>query len=135
MPFIKIFAMKTFVSTIIVASFCTIAQADVPLGLWKSPPDETGMVMHVRTKSCGTALCGRVERAKDRRGYDTPSSVVGRKMLLDLRLRPDGGYEGQVWKPARNQLVPVIMQVEGNKLHLRNCDDAGCREDIWTRLR
>ncbi|MGJ8617379.1 MAG: DUF2147 domain-containing protein [Sulfitobacter sp.] len=121
--------------TVLSVGAASLARADVPLGLWKSSPDATGLVVHVRTKPCGRALCGRIERAKDRRGYDTPSTAVGRKMLWDMTAQPDGSYAGKIWEPVKNRMLTARMQVEGNTMRLHNCDDAACQDVVWTRLR
>lgn len=111
------------------------AAADWPVGLWQSAPDRSGRVVHVRTKPCGPAICGRVERAKDRDGYDTPSRVVGRKMLLDMLKQQDGTYLGRIWEPERNKMLTARMEVRGNALHLHNCDGDTCRDAVWQRVR
>ncbi|MGC1497342.1 MAG: DUF2147 domain-containing protein [Sulfitobacter sp.] len=125
----------TFVLIAGMAAAASAARADVPLGLWKSNPDASGLVVHVRTKPCGPAVCGRIERAKDRRGYDTPSRAVGRKMLWDMTPQPDGSYQGKIWEPAANKMLVAKMQVQGNTMRLHNCDNAVCRDVVWTRLR
>ncbi len=130
--------MSRFTTFIIIAAMsvgASMARADIPLGLWQSSPDASGLVVHVRTKPCGSALCGRVERAKDRRGYDTPSTVVGRKVLWDMTQQPDGSYEGKIWEPAGNRMIPTKMQVNGNRMQLHNCENTVCRDVVWTRLR
>ena len=111
------------------------ALADWPVGLWQSTPDRSGLVVHVRTKPCGSAICGRVERAKDRFGYDTPSSVVGRRMLLDMQAQPDGSYLGRVWEPQGNRILTARMQVTGNVMRFEHCDGNSCRNVAWTRVR
>jgi len=75
-----IFFHKIAIAAVAVSFSVCVANAEVPPGLWKSALDASGMVVHTRTKSCGAALCGRVERVKDRRGYDTPSRSVGQVM-------------------------------------------------------
>jgi uncharacterized protein (DUF2147 family) len=127
--------LRTFMAGSLAVGMSGAASADVPLGLWKSTPDARGLVVHVRTKPCGKALCGRIERAKDRRGYDTPSNAVGRKVLLDMRAQPDGTYEGKIWDTRANRLLPSKMLVDGNTLTLRNCDGDQCKDVVWTRLR
>jgi uncharacterized protein (DUF2147 family) len=109
--------------------------ADVPLGLWEAVPDRRGVVVHVRTRTCGASLCGQIERAKDRRGYDTPSRAIGRRMLLDMKAQPDGSYQGQIWEPDRNRLLSARMKVEGNRMQLENCDGDACKTVTWRRLR
>lgn len=130
--------MSKFIPFVVLTVLCaaaSVARADVPLGLWQSNPDASGLVVHVRTKPCGHALCGRIERAKDQRGYDTPSTAVGRKMLWDMAPQPDGTYAGQIWEPAQNRMLIAKMQVQGNTMRLRNCDGAACQDVVWTRLR
>lgn len=109
--------------------------ADIPLGLWQSVPDRRGVVVHVRTKPCGGAICGQIERAKDLRGYDTPFTDLGRRMLLDMQIQPDGSYAGQIWQPHHGRLMTAQMRVQGNVMQLRNCDGDVCEEVVWKRLR
>lgn len=111
------------------------AAADQPLGLWQTTPDNTGMIAHVRTRACGSAYCGRVERAKDRRGYDTPSNAVGSKMLWDMIPQDDGSYLGQVWEPRVGRMQTTTVRVEGNQMLLQRCEGGECRNETWSRLR
>jgi uncharacterized protein (DUF2147 family) len=111
------------------------AMADVPLGLWETSPDRSGLVFHVRTKPCGGSLCGQIERAKNRHGYDTPSTTVGRRLLWDMRAQDDGSYQGQIWEPAANRMLMAKMRVNGNRMQFQNCDEALCEDIIWVRLR
>jgi len=109
--------------------------ADVVEGVWKSAPDINGLVVHVRAKPCGSALCGVVERAKDRRGYDKRSSAVGKRVFWDMIKQPDGSYAGTLLEPSAHQTEAATMLVQGNALHLQKCEDASCDVVIWTRLR
>jgi uncharacterized protein (DUF2147 family) len=111
------------------------AVADVPVGLWEAKPDRRGVVVHVRTKPCGSAICGRIERAKDRRGYDTPSTDLGRRMLLNMQAQSDGSYTGKVWEPVDNRMLTAKMRVRGNMMELNTCDGVACDDVVWTRLR
>lgn len=126
---------KSLIIIAFLSAFGGAAQAEVPIGLWKSGPDAYGKVVYVRTKPCGRALCGRVERAKDRNGYDTPSNVVGRKVLWDMVPQPDGSYQGKIWEASGDRMLGVRMQVQGNIMQLHNCDEASCQDVTWTRLR
>ncbi|KAJ01873.1 hypothetical protein PM02_17220 [Sulfitobacter mediterraneus] len=111
------------------------AQVEVPLGLWKSEPDRRGIVLNVRTKPCGRSMCGRVERVKDRRGYDTPSTMVGQKVLWDLKPQPDGSFLGKMVDNQGNWLSETRIEARSGKLHLRACGDDGCQDLVWKRLR
>lgn len=110
-------------------------QTEVPLGLWAAEPDAQGVVFHVRTKGCGRALCGRVERAKNRKGYDTPSNAVGQKVFLQMRPQPDGSFFGEYRSSKPQRYLKSRVQVFGSELRLRACDDAGCKVSVWTLLR
>ena len=125
----------SFIAIGILSAAASVARADAPLGLWESTPDASGLVVHVRTKACGRAVCGRVERAKDRRGYDTPSNAVGRQMIRDMIAQPDGSYQGTIWEPASNRMLVAKMHVRGNQLQVQNCDGDVCRDVVWNRLR
>lgn len=111
------------------------AQADVPIGLWQSPPDKRGIVLQVRTRTCGAGICGQVERVKDRRGYDAPSRDVGRAVLVNLVPEADGTYAGDVWEPARGALLEAKVKVKGNRMVLHKCNDTKCRDEVWRRVR
>jgi len=128
-------AKKSILITAILAAFCGPSSADVVEGVWKSPPDRNGLVVHVRAKPCGSALCGTVERAKDRRGYDTRSTAVGKRVFWDMVQQPDGSYVGTLLEPSASEKFRAEMRVEGNAMRLSKCGDATCKELIWTRLR
>lgn len=111
------------------------ARADVPIGLWQSPPDARGLVMHVRTRACGGGICGQIERVKNRQGYDAPSRSVGRRMLVNLKPEADGSFAGQVWEPSGNRMLRAKMQVQGNLMRFQNCNGDECRSEVWRRVR
>ncbi|MGC1505872.1 MAG: DUF2147 domain-containing protein [Sulfitobacter sp.] len=127
--------LKLLFSYLIFASLPVLSLADVPVGLWEAKPDRRGVVVHVRTKPCGGAICGRIERAKDRRGYDTPSTDLGRRMLLNMQAQSDGSYTGKVWEPVGNRMLTAKMRVRGNMMELNTCDGDACANVVWTRLR
>lgn len=108
---------------------------EVPRGLWETEADASGVIFHVRTRRCGRSLCGRVERAKNRRGYDTPSNAVGDKVLWELRPQPDGSFFGEYRGPQARQYLKSRVEVVGRELRLDACNDDGCRKSVWMRLR
>lgn len=109
--------------------------ADWPVGLWQSAPDRAGAFVHVRTKPCGPAICGKVERAKNRFGYDRPSTLVGRRMVLGMQPQPDGSYLGRLWEPEGNRMLTARMRVSGNEMRFENCEGSACETRVWTRVR
>lgn len=108
---------------------------EVPRGLWETQASASGVVFHVRTRRCGRSLCGRVERAKNRRGYDTPSNAVGAKVLWEMRPQPDGSFFGEYRGPQANRYLQSRVEVSGKQLRLNACDDAGCEALVWVRIR
>jgi uncharacterized protein (DUF2147 family) len=129
--------LTRFFSIAVLAMVCGwgTARADVPIGLWQSNPDARGIVFHVRTRSCGSAICGQVERVKDRRGYDTPSQVVGHRVLVDLMRDDDGTFTGLVWEPTSNRMLRARMTMTGNLMRFENCSEDTCRKATWRRVR
>ena len=106
-----------------------------PRGLWESPPDARGLVYHVRTKACGRALCGRIERVKDRRGVDAPSNAVSHRILDGLRPVAGGAFLGDLHWPGSDPVADVRVTPEGSALKVESCGDAGCAAARWKRLR
>jgi uncharacterized protein (DUF2147 family) len=123
-----------FYAAIFAASSTTVF-ADVVEGVWKTAPDVNGLVVHVRAKPCGPALCGTVERAKDRRGYDKRSTAVGKRVFWDMKPQPDGSYVGTLLEPSASKKHKAKMLVDGNAMRLQTCTGNACDEMIWTRLR
>ena len=132
-------ALITAVFASLVGSGQALAQAEgvveVPRGLWETQADKKGVIFHVRTKRCGRALCGRVLRAKDRRGYDTPSDAVGNKVLWSLVPQPDGSFLGEYRDSSANIYDRSRVTVVGRELRLNACDAQGCQQTIWYRIR
>lgn len=117
------------------AAFAQAEGSEIPRGLWETPPDANGVLFHVRTRRCGRALCGRVERAKNRRGFDTPSNAVGAKLLWEMRAQPDGSFFGEYRGPQARRYLSSRATVVGRELRLEVCNDEGCRDQIWMRIR
>ncbi|MEM6941787.1 MAG: hypothetical protein AAF943_13255 [Pseudomonadota bacterium] len=110
-------------------------RVEVPLGLWQTEPDSIGVVFWVRTRACGRSLCARVERAKNRRGFDAPSVSVGARVFWSMQPRPDGAFVGEYRDRAANSYLKSRVEVFGKELRLEACDDGGCRNEIWMRVR
>ena len=111
------------------------SQTERPLGLWETELDSSGIRFHVRTRGCGRALCGRVERVKNRRGYDAPSNAVGQKVIWSMRPQPDGSFFGEVRDTRGRPYTNSRVQPVGNTLRFELCNTDGCRDEVWTRLR
>jgi hypothetical protein len=107
-------------------------QTEVPRGLWQTEPDSLGVFRLVRTRRCGSALCARVERAKNRAGYDAPSNAVGQKAFWAMRPQPDGSFYGEYRDARARRFLQSRVEVFGRKLRLRACDQTTCSETIWT---
>ncbi|MEW9921361.1 hypothetical protein AB2B41_17255 [Marimonas sp. MJW-29] len=110
-------------------------QIEVPRGLWETEPDFAGVILHVRTRRCGNALCGRVERAKNRAGFDAPSNAVGDKVLWEMRAQPDGSFFGEYRGPRAHRYLQSRATVVGRELRLEVCDEEKCSAQVWQRIR
>lgn len=108
---------------------------EVPRGLWETELDSDGVLFHVRTRRCGRALCGRVERAKNRKGYDTPSNAVGDKVLWELKPQADGSFLGEYRGPHAEQYLDTQVTVSGREMRLRACNKTICKKLVWQRIR
>jgi uncharacterized protein (DUF2147 family) len=129
--------MKLLMSIAVAAVAVAVnhAHAETPVGLWQSPPDSSGIVLHVRTRPCGQGICGQVERVKNLRGYDAPSRAVGRVVLVDLVPSGDGSFSGQLREPYGDTAVQALMKVQGDVMQIHNCDGNTCRDVVWRRVR
>ena len=56
-------------------------------------------------------------------------------MFWDLQEQPDGTYVGKYWEPYRGRTLDTRIKVQGNDLQLETCDENGCENVIWTRLK
>lgn len=108
---------------------------EVPLGLWQTPPNQIGVSLWVRTRACGRSLCARVERAKNRRGFDAPSNAVGQQLMWTMRPLPDGAFYGEYRDTAANRYLESRVTVVGKELRLEACDDSGCKDIVWVRVK
>lgn len=109
--------------------------AEIPRGLWATEPDQLGVVLWVRTRSCGRNLCGRVERAKNRGGYDAPSNVVGQLSLVKLRPQADGSFYGEYVDRNAEQFKRSRVEVIGRTLRLEACTKEACTDKVWMRVK
>ncbi len=120
-------------------AFMSAAQAgtrgEVPRGLWQTEPDGNGLVLHVRTRSCGRDLCGRVERVKNRRGIDAPSNLVSQKVFWSMRPQPDGAFFGEYRDREARSFPGSRVEFTGRKLLLRTCEGQTCTVSTWVRVK
>jgi uncharacterized protein (DUF2147 family) len=135
--------MRSIYLATMIAAFCVAStgtaqeggQTEIPRGLWKTEPDSRGEYFLVRTRGCGRALCARVQRAKKRGGYDTPSSAVGQKVLLRMQPQPDGSFFGEYQDGIGRSFKGSRAEVTGRILRLRACSEHICKDSIWTRVK
>tara|TARA_R110002049_G_scaffold210471_2_gene381349 strand:- start:4996 stop:5388 length:393 start_codon:yes stop_codon:yes gene_type:complete len=126
---------KSILLAVVVTGVSAPVFSDVVEGVWRSKPDQNGLVIHVRAKPCGTAMCGTVERAKDRYGYEKRSTAVGKRVFWDMKPQADGSYVGTFLEPSASKKQIATMLVNGNAMKLQKCADGQCDEMVWTRLR
>ena len=107
-------------------------------GQWRNPKGN----VTVKVAPCGNAWCGTVvdasakAKAGARKG-GTPS-LVGTRILSNLRPAGHGTYKGQAFEPKRNVRAPATVRLVGpNAIEVRGCAIAGillCKEQRWTRV-
>ncbi len=114
------------------------ALAKAPLeGRWKNPK---GSVV-VRVAACGEAFCGTVidatAKAKMSARKGGTSTLIGTRILSDVRPQSDGTYKGRAFDPKRNIHAPATIRMQGGAtLVIRGCMLRGliCKEQRWTRV-
>lgn len=131
----KVYSMVLAVALFAPSFAAAGERGEVPRGLWQTEPDMFGHVLHVRTRSCGRALCGRVERVKDRRGIDAPSNLVSQQVFWSMRQQADGAFFGEYRDRQANSFAQSRVEFSGRKLRLRACEGTTCREAIWVRVK
>lgn len=106
-------------------------------GQWRNPK---GSVV-VRVAPCGDAYCGTVvdasRKAKASARKGGTASLVGTRILSDVRPAGDGGYRGRAFDPKRNIRAPATIRVIGpSTLIVKGCVLGGiiCKEQRWTRV-
>ena len=116
----------------------TQALAKAPLeGRWKNPK---GSVV-VRVAACGEAFCGTVvdatAKAKTTARKGGTRTLIGTRILSDVRPQGDGTYRGHAFDPKRNIHAPATIRMQGGgTLVIRGCVLRGliCKEQRWTRV-
>lgn len=114
------------------------ALAQAPLeGQWRNPK---GSVV-VRVAACGNAYCGIVvdasAKAKATAKKGGTASLIGTRILSDVRAQRDGTYKGRAFDPKRNIHAPATIRMQGESiLVIKGCVLGGiiCKEQRWTRV-
>lgn len=114
------------------------ALAKAPLeGQWRNPK---GSVV-VRVAACGNAYCGIVvdasAKAKATAKKGGTASLIGTRILSDVRAQRDGTYKGRAFDPKRNIHAPATIRLQGGStLVIKGCVLGGliCKEQRWTRV-
>lgn len=111
------------------------ASADPIEGVWQTQPDE-GAFAHVSIAPCGDAFCGVISRTfKDKAEFKSPN--IGRQIVIDMRAKGGGDYEGKVWRPANNKVYQGKASVAGDRMSLAGCVAGGllCKSQTWARVK
>jgi uncharacterized protein (DUF2147 family) len=136
-------SMKTILTTAALALLATAvpvtASAQAALeGQWRNPK---GSIV-VRVAPCGGSYCGTVVRASEKaragaRKGGTPS-LIGTRILSNLRPAGKNTYRGQAFDPKRNIRAPATVKMVGpNAIEVKGCAIGGmllCKEQRWTRV-
>ena len=111
--------------------------ADPIEGRWSNPK----RTVIIQISRCGEYLCGTVVWAAPKAiaaaQAGGTSSLVGARLLSDIRTRGTGTYTGRAIEPKRNiRAAATIRVVSEEVLNVRGCAFGGmiCREQAWVRL-
>ncbi|TNJ40576.1 DUF2147 domain-containing protein [Phaeobacter sp. B1627] len=129
--------MKQMIAILAVsAGLASAALAADPIeGTWQTEPDD-GAYAHVAMAPCGGGLCGTIARTFNDSGeYKSPN--LGKRLVIDMKPKGGGAYEGKVWRPSNDKIYIGKMDLNGNSLRLRGCVAGGliCSKQTWTRAK
>lgn len=108
--------------------------ADPVLGTWLSPPDGKGQTGHVVMRTCGDALCGKLERAYAPDGTQIVTKNVGKYLLTEVKPVGGGLYEGFAFVPLLGKTVGADIKLSGSQLSVKGCAGPVCKTQIWQRV-
>jgi len=105
--------------------------ADKAVGVWLRP----SMGWNVEFSMCGDKLCGEVVSGDDV-DKKTGESVVGIKMLYDLKKIDDDKWKGKMYNPGDGGTYKGIVRVmDENTIKMSGCMmGIMCRSEVWTRV-
>jgi uncharacterized protein (DUF2147 family) len=143
----RIRSIASFIAIpLLVAAFS--AQAQSPVGRWKTIDDETGKVKSIVeiSQAADGTLVGRVaEILHSTRGPDPvcdqctgankDKPVKGMTILWGLRDEGDGEYAGgRILDPAKGKDYKAKLELVGeDRLGVSGCIAFFCREQVWIR--
>lgn len=111
-----------------------VAHAEPAVGVWRTEPDQKGIVAHVNVFECGPALCGKIVRTFDSNGQEIAAASLGERVIRDARLTTQGVYKGRAWVPAHKREYRAKMALNGNTLNVRGCLGPVCMSQNWARV-
>lgn len=115
------------------------ALADPATGTWKTAEGESGGYLHVDISTCGSALCGTIQKAFDGNGsLSGDYEHLGKKIVWDMMADGDGYYSGgKIWAPDSDKTYKSKMALNGKGLEVKGCVAGGliCRGQTWTRVK
>lgn len=105
-------------------------------GNWTNPKRS----VIVKVDRCGEAYCGTVSWASQHNRDKVAGegrTLVGTRILTDLKPAGDGQFKGQAYEPKRNiRGSATVHQLGANTMVVKGCAVLGlfCREQRWTRV-
>lgn len=112
------------------------ASAQALEGKWANP--KRSVIVNVAR--CGDAYCGTVSWATEKtreKVAENGRSLIGTRILSDLRATGNGVYKGKAFEPKRNiRGSATVRQVGPNVMVVKGCAILGmiCKEQRWTRV-
>ena len=112
------------------------AAGDTAVGTWTNPKHS----IEVRTRRCGSELCGTVTaasaKAKAKAQRAGVTSLVGTELFRDYQ-RNGNGWSGTLYVPDKGRTVSSRIQPNGpDQLSISGCliGRILCKTQVWTRV-
>ena len=123
-------------AAMLAAAVPAAASAQSIEGRWANPKRS----VVVTVDRCGAAYCGWVAQASEKNRTKVAAkgrTLIGLKILTDLKPAGNGVYKGQALEPKRNiRGSATVRQLGPNVMVVKGCAVLGmiCREQRWTRV-
>ncbi len=113
----------------LMAATAARAEAQGPMGEWARGDGAA----RVRIAPCGSNICATNTWIKP----GTPSEKAGDVLVMTVKEKESGAYQGSAFDPQRKMTYRLSMTVEGSRMTTRGCVLGGllCKSVSWSRIR
>jgi uncharacterized protein (DUF2147 family) len=133
--------MRHLLSASAILLLATAATAAPPAPRWAGTWRNASNSVHIRTASCGKAMCGTVVWASAKAKADVAKrgrTLIGAQLFKDFRRGNDGVWRGEVYVPdIGKSFTGTIALTDANTLTGSGClfRSIGCKTQVWKRVR